>query len=69
MTFTALIAIYLFSSFIGTCIVTFAFGLSNPLPDRRKSDRRIEARIGHVDRRASYNVAVELKESPLLTQE
>ena len=46
--------IYLVISLIVTYLLTCTFALSNPLPDRRKYDRRKTTRPDHVDRRAAY---------------
>ena len=54
MTLLSYIIIYLVISLIVTYLLTCAFALSNPLPDRRKYDRRKTTRAGHVDRRATY---------------
>lgn len=54
MSLLTYLIIYLAISLIVTYLLTCAFSLSHPLPDRRKYDRRKEMRLGHIDRRVSY---------------
>ncbi|WP_305908558.1 hypothetical protein Q9L42_010120 [Methylomarinum sp. Ch1-1] len=54
MSFVAYLAIYLVICIIATYLTTRLLAMSQPLPDRRKYDRRKNVRPGHIDRRASY---------------
>lgn len=53
MTLIAYLVTYLVFSFIITFIFSCACGLSRPLKDRRKGDRRKDIRHNQVDRRVS----------------
>ena len=53
MTIVTYVTIYFVCSLVITYLLTCAFALRNPLPDRRKLDRRKDVRMGQADRRAS----------------